>query len=57
MPLRIGMRDGNRSDRVETPRAIEECLALGVEGVRGIVAESKAYSRRTLGWCLEQGMG
>jgi hypothetical protein len=34
--------------------AIEACLALGLEGVRGIVAESKAYSRRTLGVCLEQ---
>src|SRR5215216_3443658 len=57
VPLRIGMRDGNRSDSVETPLAIEECLALGLEGVRGIVADSKAYSRRTLGLCLEQGIG
>ncbi len=53
IPLRIGVRDGNRSDSVETPVAIEECLALGLEGVRGIVADSKAYSRRTLGVCLE----
>src|SRR5215813_6824838 len=52
-PLRLGVRDGNRSDSVETPMAIEECLALGLEGVRGIVADSKAYSRRTLGLCLE----
>jgi transposase len=57
LPLRIGLRDGNRSDSVETPLAIEECLALGLDGVRGIVADSKAYSRRTLGLCLEQGMG
>src|SRR5215831_11077115 len=35
--LRLGVRDGNRSDSVETPLAIEECLALGLEGVRGIV--------------------
>ena len=42
IPLRVGMRDGNRSDSVETPRAIEECLALGFDGVRGIVADSKA---------------
>ena len=27
IPLRVGMRDGNRSDRVETPLALEECLA------------------------------
>jgi len=42
IPLRMGVRDGNRSDRVETPVAIAECVALGLEGVRGIVAESKA---------------
>jgi transposase len=53
VPLRLGVRDGNRSDSVETPMAIEECLALGLEGVRGIVADSKASSRRTLGLCLE----
>src|ERR671918_2787697 len=53
VPLRFGVRDGNCSDSVETPLAIEECLALGLEGVRGIVADSKAYSRRTLGVCLE----
>src|SRR5499427_1575904 len=57
IPLRLGIRDGNRSDSVETPLAIEECLALGLEGVRGIVADSKAYSRRTLGLCLERGVG
>ena len=42
LPLRVGLRDGNRSDSVETPVAIEECLALGLDGVRGIVADSKA---------------
>ena len=42
IPLRLGIRDGNRSDSVETPLAIEECLALGLEGVCGIVADSKA---------------
>jgi transposase len=57
LPLRVGVRDGNRSDSVETPVAIEECLALGLAGVRGIVADSKAYSRRTLGLCLEHGIG
>src|SRR5262247_2057672 len=57
IPLRLGLRDGNRSDSVETPVAIEECLALGLEGMRGIVADSQAYSRRTLGLCLEHGVG
>jgi len=37
--------------------AIEECVALGLDGVRGIVADSKAYCKRTLGLCLEQGVG
>jgi len=54
LPLRLGVRDGNTSDRPETPVAIEECLALGLEGVRGIVADRKAYCTRTLGLCLEQ---
>jgi len=57
LPVRVGIRDGNRSDSVETPLAIEECLALGLEGVHGIVADSKAYSRRTLGVCREHGIG
>jgi transposase len=43
VPLRLGVRDGNRSDSVETPVAIEECLALGLEGVRGIVADSNQW--------------
>jgi hypothetical protein len=29
LPLRLGVREGNRRDRVETPVAIEEWLALG----------------------------
>jgi transposase len=57
VPLRVGMRDGNRSDSMDTPQAIAECLALGLEGVRGIVADNKAYSRCTLGLCLEHGIG
>jgi len=35
LPLRLGLRDGNTSDSVETPVAIEECLALGLEGGHG----------------------
>jgi hypothetical protein len=35
VPLRLGVRDGNRSDSVETPLAIAECLALGLEGCVG----------------------
>jgi transposase len=47
LPLRLGIRDGNTSDSTETPVAIEECLALGLPGMIGIVADSKAYSQRT----------
>src|SRR5499426_261463 len=57
LPLRLGLRDGNRSDSTETPVAIEECLALGLDGVRGLVADSKAYCKRTLGLCLEKRVG
>jgi transposase len=57
LPLRVGVRDGNTSDSTETLVAIEECLALGLGGVRGIVADSKAYCQRTLGLCLEKGVG
>src|SRR5262252_6939842 len=57
LPLRLGVRDGNTSDSTETPVAIEECLALGLDGVRGIVADSKAYCQRTLGLCLEKQVG
>ena len=32
---------------------MEACLAWGLEGVRGLVAERKAYRRRTLGVCIE----
>jgi transposase len=56
LPVRVGGHDGNQSDSVETPLAIEECLVLVLEGVWGIVADSKAYSRRTLGLCLEHGV-
>jgi transposase len=57
LPLRVGVRDGNMSDSTETPVAIEEYLALGLGGVRGIVADSKAYCQRTLGLGLEKRVG
>jgi transposase len=57
LPLRLGLRDGNTSDSTETPVALEECLALGLQGVIGIVADSKAYSQRTLGLCIEKKIG
>jgi transposase len=57
LPLRMGLRDGNTSDSVEVPQAIKERLALGLDGFKGIVADSKAYSQHTLGLCLEQEVG
>lgn len=41
LPLRLGVRDGNTRDSVETPLAIAECLTRGLEGVQGIVADSQ----------------
>jgi transposase len=57
LPLRMGVRDGNTSDSTETPVAIDECLAMGLGGIHGIVADSKAYCQRTLGLCLEKRVG
>jgi transposase len=57
LPLRLGIRDGQTSESTETPVAIEECLALGLQGVIGLVADSTAYSQRTLGLCLEKQIG
>jgi hypothetical protein len=57
LPLRLGVRDGNPNDGVDVPEAIEECLALGLGSVQGIGADSKAYSQRPLGRCLEQQVG
>ena len=57
LPLRMGLRDGHTSDSTETPVAIEACVALGLDGVRGMVADRKAYCQRTLGLCLERGVG
>jgi hypothetical protein len=52
----MGVRDGNTSDSPETSVAIKDCVALGRDGVRGLVADRKAYCKRTLGVCLEQGV-
>jgi transposase len=57
IPIRMGLHDGNRSDTVDVPQAIEQSAALGLGGLRGIVADSKAYTPRTLGLCRETGMG
>ena len=51
VPLRLGVRDGNRSDSVETPWRLKNVWPWAWRGVRGIVADSKAYSRRT-GGCV-----
>jgi transposase len=57
IPLRMGLHDGNRSDTVDVPQAIEQSAALDLDGLRGLVADSKAYTPRTLGLCQETGMG
>jgi len=53
----MGLHDGNRSDTVDIPEATKQSMALGLGGLRGIVADSKAYTPRTLGLCRENGMG
>jgi hypothetical protein len=57
LPLRLGVRDGNTSDSTETTVAMEECLALGLDGVHGMVADRKASGQRPLGLCLAQRVG
>ena len=57
LPLRLGGRDGHTSDSPEPPRASEEGGALGLAGVRGIVADRKASCNRTRGLGLEQRVG
>ena len=57
LPLRMGLHDGNTSDSVDVPRAIEQSVALNLDGLKGLVGDSKAYTQRTLGLCLETGMG
>ncbi len=42
LPLRMGLGDGNRSDSVDVRQAIEESITLGLGGLKGIVADSKA---------------
>jgi hypothetical protein len=37
--------------------ALEACVALGLDGVRGMVAARKAYGNRTLGGWLAQHVG
>src|SRR5262249_16239666 len=54
LPLRLGIRDGNTRESTETPGAMEACLALGLPGRIGIVADSTAYSQRTWGLCMEK---
>jgi hypothetical protein len=57
LPLRGGRRAGNRSDSVAPPLAIAACLALGLDGGRGIGADRQAYSRRPWGLGLARGLG
>jgi transposase len=53
----MGLHDGNTSDTVDVLQAIHQSVALHLDGLQGLVADSKAYTQRTLGLCLETGMG
>jgi len=52
LPRRLGVREGNRRARIETPIAMAACVAVGLEERRGLVAERTASSRRPRGVCL-----
>ena len=49
LPGRVGLRAGHRRARGAPPGARAACLAVGVEGVRGLVAARQAARRRPLG--------
>jgi len=53
----MGLHDGNTSDNVDVPRAIEQSLVLNLDGLKGLVSDPKAYRQRTFGLCLANGMG
>lgn len=53
----MALCDGNTSDSVDVRQAMKASLALGLDGVQGMVADSKAYSQRTLGLCVEPQVG
>jgi hypothetical protein len=57
LPLRMGARDGQTRDSPETPVALEEGVARGLDGVRGMVADRQGSCQRTLGWCREPRVG
>ena len=54
---RMGRRAGHTSDRTETPIALADCVALGLDGVGGLGADRQASGKRPLGVCLEQRVG
>jgi hypothetical protein len=57
VPRRLGSRAGNPRDSPATPVALAECVALGLEGMGGIVAASTAESQRPLGRGIEKSLG
>ena len=54
LPLRLGRRAGHPRDRPAPPGALEACVALGLDGVRGIGADRQASGKRPLGVGLAQ---
>jgi hypothetical protein len=57
LPLHMGVRAGHTSDSPAPPGASAEGLALGLDRVRGLVADSKAHCQRPLGLGLEKRVG
>ena len=45
LPLRMALHDGNTSDNVDVPRAIEQSMALTLDGLKGLVSAcTKVFS-------------
>jgi hypothetical protein len=42
--LHLGLGDGNTSDSLDVRQAMKASLALWLDGVKGIVVDSTAYS-------------
>jgi hypothetical protein len=54
-PLRVGLRDGNRSDSVAPPGALAACLALGLAGGWGWIGKPRGAVPSVGGWRLVSG--
>jgi transposase len=57
IPLRMGLHDGDRSDTVDVPQAIEQSVALGLGAYAAWWPIPRPTRRAPWGLCRETGMG